>query len=70
MKLGEEYRGTVQGYNWKCVMENGAEFEIWTAFDLTRKQAREALLEFANSGGGEYDASYIERLWKNNNKKV
>jgi hypothetical protein len=55
----------IRPYIWRCRMRNGAEFEVVVHRGLSRQQAREALLKFAN---GDYDGVYesrdIQSMWE------
>ncbi len=59
----------VRGFNWKCQMFNGAIFEFWTAWKISRKEALKKLLLIAN---GEYNPPIytkddIDHFWFNKN---
>ena len=55
-------RQLVRGYVWKCRMSNGAVFGVWTPINITRKEAVNELLEFANPQ--YYEKKDIESVWK------
>lgn len=62
---GENYmRNIVRGFHWNVLMSNGAIFNIWTPYELTRKQAKEQLMEEANGDNDIYDKSDVQRIWK------
>ena len=52
--------GLIAGYTWKARMFNGAVFDFWTHKNITRKEAREKLLEIAVV----YESSEIDSIWK------
>lgn len=55
----------VRGYYWRCRMSNGAEFELWSAMKLSRTEARNQLLAFANGDyEGVYESADITSLWE------
>ena len=50
----------VRGYWWKMSVMGGTLFELWTPYDLKRKEAKEALMEM----GAVYENKDIDRIWK------
>lgn len=56
-------RSMVKGRTWKARMSNGDIFEIWTPFELKRKQAIQKLLDFANGDYEIYDRGDVESVW-------
>lgn len=52
--------GVVRGFWWHCRMDHDAVFSLWTPQNASRKQAKDALLKYAQY----YEANEITSLWK------
>lgn len=65
--LENDLVGLVETVIWKARMSNGAVFQIRTFLNVSRKEARKRILEFANSCCPEdpaYFSEDIENMWK------
>lgn len=52
--------GMVRGHYWSVRMSNDAIFSLWTPYgDVTRAEARAALVAFANSSTEPDDPAYL-----------
>lgn len=67
----ETLRALVRGYVYRCVMFNGADFEIWSPTKLTRKEARARLFALANGDypwseedPPPYEKGDMDRMWE------
>jgi hypothetical protein len=52
--------GFVRGFWWHARMDNDCVFSLWTAQDVTRKWAKEALIDFS----GYEEMAVVTSLWK------
>ncbi len=52
--------GFVRGFWWNMRVCGDAVFSLWTAEDVTRKEAKKALLKFAEF----YEPSDITSIWR------
>ena len=49
----------IRGFTWKARFFNGAVFEYWTAFNITKAEAKQELLDIAVC----YTDDEIESIW-------